>query len=477
MSSVKQDTLKGTKWAAIERFSVQGIQFLLGLFMARILCPEDYGMVGMLGIFFAIAGTFVDSGLSNALVRKKECQEVDYCTVFYSGLAIAVICYFILYLMAPWVAEFFFIPQLCLILRVSAIQLVLGSLMSVHSVILTRQINFKSLAKLAVVASLVSGIIGLFLAYLGFGVWALVYQSLSATLVNLCLLWYVSPWRPKLLFSIESFRELFGYGSKLLASGLLNTIYNNLSPLIIGKYFSARDLGFYSRGTQIATYPVTNVNGVLQRVTFPILAKIQDDTKHLIRVYRKYISIASMVIFFACTLLAAIADPLVRFILTDKWADAIIYLQLFSFAIMFDHICAINLNLLQVKGRSDLFLKLEIIKKTISTAILFASIPFGVIGICASKIIYSQIAVFINTYYTGKFFNLGYIYQLRDFSGFFVISIVACSPAFAFTYLNFHPLISLSFGCVTAPFLYWMMLKKNPYMIEVIELVKSKIKK
>lgn len=477
MGTVRKDTLKGAKWAAVERFSVQGIQFLLGLLMARILCPEDYGMVGMLSLFFAISSTFVDSGFSNALIRKKDCTNQDYCTVFYTGLVIAVICYVVLFCIAPWVGRFFHVPLLCPILRVQALTLVLGALTSVQGVILTREINFKLLAKLAVISSAVSGVAGVAMAYWGMGVWALVFQSVLSSVISVCLYFYYCGWRPRLLFSVQSFRELFGYGSKLLASSLLNTIYCNLSPVIIGHFFSARDLGFYSRGTQIATYPVSNVNGVLQRVTFPILARIQDDTDYLIRVYRKYICMASMVIFFGSMLLAAIADPLIHFVLSDKWSESIVYLQLFAFAIMFDHICAINLNLLQVKGRSDLFLRLEIIKKIISTAILFASIPFGVIGICASKIIYTQIAVFINTYYTGKLFHLGYVAQVRDFSIYLFYAALACVPAYMFACLSWHPFYSLLFACIVSPLIYWLMLRKNSYMQEVILLIQNKLRK
>ena len=262
-----------------------------------------------------------------------------------------------------------------------------------------------------------------------------------------------------------------------MASGLLHTVYTNLTTLVIGRHFSSRDLGIYSRGTQLASYPSTMVNDVLGKVTFPILAKIQNDEERLVHVYRKYICITSMVIFFGCILMAAIAKPLVLLILTAKWAESVIYLQIFCFAIMFDHVCRINLNLLEVKGRSDLFFRLEVIKKTISIAILFASIPFGVIGICISKVIYTQIAVFINTYYTGKLFDLGYIAQIKDFSGFFVKSVLACMPAYLITYIDLPTVLSITIGCILSVALYWLMLRKNPYMKEMLCLISEKIKR
>lgn len=477
MSSIKEDTIKSVKWTALEKVSVQGIQFFLGLIMARLLTPEDYGTVGMLAIFIAISSTFIDSGFSNALIRKIDRTEADYCTVFYFNIVIAIVCYAILFLAAPWVADFFHIPLLCAILRVQSISLVLNSLMAVQVARLTIDLDFKALAKRNVFASIVSGVIGVLLAYIGWGVWALVAQALVGTIISLVFIWIYSKWIPRQGFSRESFRYLWGYGSKLMASGLLHTIYTNLTTLIIGRYFSSKALGVYSRGTQLASYPVNITNDVLGKVTFPILAKIQNDEENLIRVYRKYICVTSMIIFFGCILIAAIAKPLVLFLLTAKWAECIIYLQIFCFAIMFDHICRINLNLLEVKGRSDLFLRLEIIKKTISIAILFASIPFGVIGICVSKVIYTQIAVFINTYYTGKLFNLGYIAQIKDFSGFLIKSIIACAPAYMITYLEINNVLALLLGCFSSAGIYWLFLRKNAYMIEILNMVKNKIRK
>ena len=477
MSSVKEDTIKSVKWTALEKVSVQGIQFFLGLIMARLLTPEDYGTVGMLAIFIAISTTFIDSGFSNALIRKIDRTESDYCTVFYFNIVIAIVCYAILFIAAPWVADFFHIPLLCAILRVQSISLVLNSLMAVQVARLTIDLDFKALAKRNVFASIVSGIIGVMLAYIGWCVWALVTQALVGSFISLVFIWIYCKWIPRQGFSRESFKYLWGYGSKLMASGLLHTIYTNLTTLIIGRYFSSKALGVYSRGTQLASYPVNITNDVLGKVTFPILAKIQNDEVHLIHVYRKYICVTSMIIFFGCVLIAAVAKPLVLFLLTAKWAECIIYLQIFCFAIMFDHICRINLNLLEVKGRSDLFLRLEIIKKTISIAILFASIPFGVIGICVSKVIYTQIAVFINTYYTGKLFNLGYIAQIKDFSGFLIKSIIACAPAYLLTFLNLNNVVSLFLGCSSSICIYWLLLRKDASMIDILNMVKSKIRK
>lgn len=477
MSSVKQETLSGVKWSAIERFSVQGVTFLLGLIMARLLSPSDYGIVGMLGIFFAISQSFIDSGFGNALIRKIERTDKDFCTVFYFNVVVSATCYVLLFLAAPHIAEFYSEPILKDVLRVLAINLCIGSLSAIPYARLVIAVNFKSIAKCSLCASVVSGLLGVTLAYNGFGVWSLVYQQICGSVVSTVAVWWHAHWRPSLVFSKKSFHELFGYGSKLLAAGLLHTLYSNMSTLVIGKFYTARDLGFYSRGEGLATMPCNNFTGVIQRVTFPILSQLQNDDERLIHVYRKYICIISIGIFFMMALLAALAKPVVLLLLTKEWAESIIYLQVFCFALMFDHICAINLNLLQVKGRSDLFLRLEIIKKTISFAILIVSIPFGVLAICLSKIVYTQVAVFINTYYTGKLFGLGYWMQVKDFGRYFLVAVLAALPAYGISTCDIHPFISIVLGAVSSGCLFvgYLKISRDTYFEDILVLVKEKL--
>ncbi|MCQ2173673.1 MAG: lipopolysaccharide biosynthesis protein [Bacteroidales bacterium] len=475
MKSVKEETLQGVKWSALEKASVLGIQFILGLIMARLLSPGDYGTVGMLSIFFAISQTFIDSGFANALIRKPDSSESDYCTAFYFNILVSIVCYSILFVIAPLVADFFHSDILCRILRIQAVSLIFNSLVSSQLARLKAALNFKALALRTFFVSVLSGVCGVILAYIGFGVWALVAQTVLSSLFNCIFIFAYCRWLPGASFSRSSFKYLWNYGSKLMASGLLNTFYTNLTPLIIGRHFTSGDLGYYSRGTSFASYPASIVKGILSSVTFPIFSKIQEDTDRLVRVYRKYICVTSLAIFFGCTLMAAIGKPLVLLLLTEKWESCVIYLQIFCFSAMFDHICSINLNLLQVTGRSDLFLRLEVIKKAIAITILFAAIPFGVIGICISKIIYTQIAMFINTHYTGKLFGLSYLTQVKDFSGFLALSILSCLPAYLFTFLDYPPVVALAFGFVSAPLIYWLMLRKNPYMKECLGIIKDKV--
>lgn len=471
MGELKEKTLSGVKWNAIGRFSTQGVSFVISVLLARILSPSDYGVIGMIGIFLAISQTFIDSGFGSALIRKKDCTDTDFSTAFYFNVVVGIVCYLILFFCAPFIANFFDTPILKDIVRVLSINLFLGSLTIVQGAKLTAAVDFKSQAKIGLAATIVSGCVGLIMAYSGYGVWSLVYQSVSSSVVRTILFWFVTKWKPQFTFSKQSFKYLFGFGSKILSASLLHTIYSNLTTILIGKFYTPKDLGYYSRGESLAQLPSTNITGILSSVTYPILSKIQDDDDRLIQVYRKYIRITSMVIFFGMFLMAALAEPLIITLFTDKWENSIIYLQIFCFTYMFDHICSLNLNILYVKGRSDLVLRLEVIKKTISISLIVAAIPFGVLAICIARALYTQIAIIINTYYTGKLFGLGYFAQVKDFIKYFIYSIVAVLPAFILSYTSIYPLVLLILGACFACFIYWLFVRRNKDFVELLELV------
>lgn len=461
MGKIKENTIQGVKWSAVERFSVQGIVFLVGLVMARLLTPSDFGVVGMLSVFLAVSQTFIDSGFSNALIRKIDRTELDCSTAFYFNVVIGAICYAILFGGAPFIASFYNMPILKDVTRVLAITLFLNSLTVVQVALLTIKVDFRTQAKVNLCSSLVSGGIGIFLAYTGWGVWALVYQQICRSIINVILFWAAAKWHPMLKYSWASFNNLFSYGSKLLLSGLLHTLYLNVTNLVIGKFYSSKDLGFYDRGQQLGKIPMESTVSIFQRVTFPILATIQKDNEHLISAYRKYIKVSSILIFFCIFLLAALAKPIIILLLTDKWSESIIYLQLYCMAHMLNHITRINLNLLQVKGRSDLYLRLEIIKKTISLTILLIAAPFGIIAICCSQIVYSWIAVYLNTYYTDKLFGLSLWMQIKDFSKYIFAAFLASLPAYFMVLFGLNNLLCLIFGFVMALLLYSLVLLRN----------------
>ena len=471
MGELRDKAMSGVAWNAVGRFSTQGVNFLIGLILARLLTPSDYGTVGMVGIFFAIAQTFIDSGFGSALIRKNDCNDEDYSTAFYFNIVVALICCLCLSVCSPFIAEFFNTPILKDLVRVMSLNVLIGSFAIVHSTKLTHSIDFKSQAKIGLLTAILSGSAGVFMAYKGLGVWSLVYQNLIATILRVVFLFVYTRWLPKHQFSKESFKYLLGFGSKILASSLLHTIYANMTTMIIGKFYSAKNLGYYSRGESLATYPSTNITGILQSVTYPVLSKIQDDEERLIQSYRKLISMTSMVIFFCMFLLAALAKPLIVTLLTEKWLNAVIYLQIFCFAYMFDHICALNLNILYVKGYSNLVLRLEIIKKAISISMILAAVPLGVLAICIARAIYTQIAIVINTYYTGKLFGLGYTKQVKDFVKYLLGSLMSILPAYLITFTSILPVFQLTLGVLIAFSLYLIIIHKDCYFKELAKLI------
>lgn len=446
--SLKQKTTKGLFWSSVERFSNQGMSFFFSVILARMLAPSDFGIIAMITIFFAVAQSFVDSGFSNALVRKTDRREEDLSTCFYFNIGVGIVAYIVLFLIAPLVASFYNQPILSPIIRITGLGVVLNSLCVVQQALFTIKIDFKSQAKVTLSATIISGIVGVVLAYQGYGVWALVWQGVVLSLVRMGLLWLMSKWRPKTGFSKDSFHYLFGYGSKLLASGLLDTIYNNIYPIVIGKFYSPAQLGNYSRALSFAQLPSSNITSILQRVTFPVLSSIQDDLPWLQINYRRLLKLSAFIVFPLMMGLAAVAFPLIRVVLTPKWEGCSLYLQIICFALMWYPIHAINLNLLQVKGRSDLFLRLEIIKKIVGVCIMCITIPLGITAMCIGMVVSSLISLFINTHYTGKLIYVGYIKQMRDLLPIFINSLIMGGIVYLCIQISDNDIVQLSLGIV-----------------------------
>lgn len=421
-NNLKIKTKKGLVWSMVERFATQGVQFLFGIILARLLSPEDYGVIAMPLVFLAIAQCFIDSGFSTALIRKPQVTEEDLSTAFYFNIGVGVVCYFALFFTSPLIADFYNTPILADLLKVTALATLFNPLCAVQQAILTRKIDFKTQAEVSLTGAMTSGFVGLLMAYNGFGVWSLVCQQVGGYVIRTILLWIFCKWKPKFMWSKESFHYLWGFGSKMLGSALLDTTYNNIYPIVIGKFFSASDLGNYTRAQQFSTLPSSNVTGVLQRVTFPVLSCIQNEDERLARNYRKILKLSAFLIFPMMLMLSAIADPLVRAVLTSKWEGCIILLQIICLNMMWYPIHAINLNLLTVKGRSDLFFRLEIIKKIVGVSIMCIAIPHGIIWMVCGGVVGSLIALVINTYYTGKLIKVGFFKQMSDLLPIFGVS-------------------------------------------------------
>lgn len=409
----KNKVVKGVLWSAVERFSVQGVNFVLGIIIARLLSPGDYGLVAMLAIFMALSQSFIDGGFGNALIQKKDRTDIDCSTVFYFNIALSVLIYLIIYISAPLIASFYNAPQLILIARIIGLTLIINSFGIVQQAIITISLDFKKQAIASLVAVIISGLIGVYMAYNGYGVWTLVIQSLINNILRVCLLWTLSKWYPKFAFSILSFKKLFGFGYKLLLSSILHTVYSNLYTLVIGKKFAPTELGFYSRAYSLAQFPSYNFTSIIERVIYPILCKSQNDDQKLNESFLRYMSMACFVIFPIMIGIAVLARPLIYCILTETWANAVPLLQILCIAFMWDPVMRINHSVINAKGRSDYFLYAEIIKKIAGFAILLATIPFGIKIMCAGLILYSFCDMIIIIYYNKKVTNIGLIKQIK----------------------------------------------------------------
>lgn len=423
-NNLKQQTKKGLYWSFFNQFSNYGMQFCVGIVMARLLSPSDYGITALPGVFLAIAAVFQDSGMAGALIRKPEIEEKDYSTLFLYSIGMGILMYAALFFASPYIASYFETPVLIPLVRVTALTFLWGPITTVQYVILKRKLDFKTPTKISIATKIFSAIVGITMAYMGYGLWALVISGVLSGFLNLILIVWAVRWYPRTGWSNESFKYLWGYGNKMLASSLLETAYSNITPLFVAKYYSPADLGVYNRARNYAIMPSQNVTGVIQNVTFPVLSKMQDDDESLARNYRRMLKTTAFVVFPLMMLLAGLARPLIITMITAKWEACIILLQLLCFSLMWYPIHSINLNLLQVKGRTDLFFRLEVIKKIIGLSILVVTLPLGLVVFCIGGIISSLVCLAVNTYYTGKLINVGYLKQMRDLFPTFFLSLV-----------------------------------------------------
>lgn len=415
-NNIKSQAKKAVIWSFISNIANHSIQFVIGIVLARLLSPSDYGITALPAIFLAVAQCFIDSGFSSALVRKPDLTDNDLSTAFYFNIGVGIFFYTILFFASPLIAEFYNVPILADILKFTALSTLFGPLTAVHHVIFSRNLDFKTTAKISLTSKITTGCVGIILAYLGYGVWALVFQGVASHLVNVILVWKYSKWRPHSKWSNESFKYLFGFGSKLLASSILDTLYRNINPIIIGKFYSPADLGIYNRGRTYAVLPHDQINGMILHVSFPLLSKLQEDEKKLNDYFRKMIRIIIFVLSPAELLLAALARPLVLILITDRWESCILLLQLMCFAVMLWPIQSLNMALFQVRNRTDLALKANVVVKILGLAIKAISLPLGLVAICIGNIVHAIVAISWMAYYAGKFSEFSIFKQFKEMS-------------------------------------------------------------
>lgn len=432
----KSNIISSLFWKLMERGGTQGIQFFVSIVLARLLTPEEYGIIAIVMVFILLANVFVESGFNTALIQKKDSDEVDFSSVLYLSLGVATILYGIIFITAPCIANFYNEPILIQVIRVLAITLFIGAFNSIQNAFVARNMLFKKLFASSLGAVTISGIVGVIAAYSGLGVWALVLQQLTSQLAVALILWFTVKWRPHLTFSIKRVKSLFSYGSKLLASGLLDTLYRNLRTIIIGRMYTPAMLGYYNRGEQFPQIIVSNINGSIQSVMLPALSAHQDDRKRVKEMMRRAIISSSFLIFPMMVGMAVVAEPLVKIVLTDKWLPAVPFLQIACFNFALWPIHTANLQAINAMGRSDVFLKLEIIKKIIGLIILGISLPFGVYAIAFGGVFSGIIASFINAYPNKELLNYSYKEQCLDVMPSLLISIIMGGMIYLFNFVD-----------------------------------------
>ncbi|PWB24408.1 lipopolysaccharide biosynthesis protein [Flavobacterium sp. HTF] len=430
-TSLKSIATKGIFWSAVDKFAVQIGQFIVSVVLARILLPEDFGLIGMLAIFIALSQTFIESGLGIGLIQRQVRSDIDFSTVFVFNLVVSSFFYLLLFFSAPFIAIFFNQPQLTDLVRVLGLSLFLNAIAIVQKTKLTIAIDFKSIAKSNVIAVFVGGLCGVLAAINGYGVWSLVIQSLVGALASSITLWFLSKWSPSILFSKKSFESLFRYGSKILLAGLYAQLLNNVYNICLGKFYPTASLGYYTRAKSFADLSAGTIVSVIQQATFPVLTTVQNDKEKLVSIYSRMIRMSAFLIIPLMTLIALLAKPIVILLLTEKWISLIPLLQWMVFARIFLPMSAINMNLLNAVGRSDLYLKVDLSKLPLIILAMIITIPLGVKAIIIGHVITSAMAFIINAYLPGKLYGYGAISQLKDMLPVFVATVGMAVSVFA----------------------------------------------
>ena len=422
--SVKNRFFSGIAWTFIQNISVKGLGFVFMIVLTRLLDPGDYGLIGMLSIFIAISEVFIHSGFGDALVQKQNCNDDDYSTAFYFNIAVAGIIYIILFLLAPLISHFYHEPQLLILTRIVALNFVLGSFNIVQGAKLTKAMNFKPLAIISLICTLVSGVVGVLMAFYGFGVWALVCQTLSSTLLRLVLFPLYTKWHPNRPFSKSSFQHLWQYGSRLIVTGIMGVIIRNISSILIGRFYNKEQVGYYSRSQSMAAVPSETLFSVLSSVTFPALCECQENQERWMGVYRRVLFNTVLIVCPIIILLALLSEPLVIVLFTEKWAACIPMLQALLLARMFLPIGATHTSLLRSAGDTTLYMKLYFITGPISLLAVVIAIPFGVVAMAWATFVGALIGYLVPAYVIGRKFGYTLIEQLWDWRKIFVSLLV-----------------------------------------------------
>ena len=474
----RNKTIIALLWSFLERIGQDLMQFVVTIILARLLAPAEFGMIAMLAIFMAVAQSLIDSGFGSALIQKQDAGYVAECSIFYFNILVGIIAAGLLCLVAPRIASFYDTPILVPLTRAPSLNLVINAFALIQTSLLTKHIDFKTQLKVSLLAMFFSGTLGIFMAYHGFGVWSLVAQSLSQNFFRTCLLWFFVSWRPSWAFSFSSLRTLFAFGSNLLFSGLLETVFQNIYLVIIGKFFSSADLGFYARAKGLQQLPTHNIAGSVSRVAYPVFSSRQEDKKRLKVGVRKALSFMAMVNFPIMIGLAVVAEPLVRVLLTDKWLPCVPYLQLLCVADILYPLHAINLNVLSAQGRSDLYLKLEVAKKILIVLAIALTYRWGISTMIIGQIVTSFIAYYLNSYYTSKLLDYSITQQMKDIMPFLLISCIMGGAVYGLKHLQISSDYILLITQIILGILFYIglcFLLRISAFLEIMGMIKSRL--
>ena len=459
----------------MERTGTQGVQFIVSIILARLLLPKDFGIIGLIAVYIEVASVFIQSGFGTALIQKREVDDEDYSSVFYLSLIISVVLYLLLFFTAPLIAGFYSEPTLVPILRILSFTLILGVVNSIQNAVISREMKFKKSFIVSLGGVLVSSIVGIMMAYRGYGIWSLVYSQISGQVTSTIMLWFAVRWRPKLLFSFKKIKGLFKFGSNLLISGLLDSIFNNLYPLIVGKLFGSTMLGYYNRGQSFPSVMVDNIDGTIQGVMFPALATYQNDRVQVKKLVRRMLVTSSFFVIPVMVGLALVARPLVLLMLTAKWLPCVPFLQFSCITYALWPIFTANLQAISAVGRSDIFLKLEIIKKALLLLIILISCHYGIYAMLIGSAILSFVSAAINAWPNKKLLNYSYREQLFDIMPSILLSFAMCIVVLAVSLLPFSLWLVFSLQIIVGGVFYFgaAYLLKFECFFYILNLVKA----
>lgn len=467
--SIKNKTISGISWSAVDVFLSQGVTFFVGLVLARLLTPAEYGLIGICSIFIVIFNGIIDSGFSSALIRKIDASSDDYNTMFIVNMALSVLLYGVMFVSSPFIANFFERPELVDLLRVMGFVLILQAMSIVQYTILSKRLDFKTKTKASLISAVLSGVIGIGLAFSGFGVWSLVAQQISKNAIYTICLWILNKWLPSIRFNMQSFRYMWGFGWKMMLSGLLSNVWKELYQAVVGKFYSPATLGQYSRSKEYAHIFSTNVTAIIQKVSYPALSELQDNTTRMVAAYRKLIKTTMLITAVCMLFMGAIAEPLIYCLIGPKWHQATTFLPIICVSLSLYPLHALNLNMLKVQGRSDIFLYLEIIKKIVAIGPICLGIFVDIYWMLLGSVVSGIIAFFLNSYYTGKKLNYSSWKQLKDVAPFYGLGFLIALSVYFIKYLPLSYFIILPIQIVVGMTVFFVIceIKKVEEYVEL----------